>query len=536
MIKPSIRLIAAIWLAIGFVLFRVLYVIIFTGASSGDPLVDMPGISLGGIFSHVTLFGPIGLDGLVRSLISALPFAIAILAFGLFSFFVGPELIGRFALRTKSNFLRALGVGISVLPAIAEAAERVSTALSYRSAPKRYALVPLLETAIARSSAVSEAMLPSAAADPLDDLVLISREAEQSIELKPSDALVVRGVTGSGKTTLLRSIAARPLEPGRQSEASIFGFSASADPKSAASFSRYVPQQPRDLFLEWKLDPSLRTAWLSEGEAVKHAISIALEAKPNLLVLDEPYASLDDASCDELNRQLAEYRNQGGILVVAEHEVRRINLPGAIELTLSDPYARKLTPRSPAVVGREQLFTFEGNAIQQADLIALSGPNGVGKTTYLKRLLARATAQKLSVRFIPERVEDLFLSQSLVQEFELSDKLSKSKPGTTRANFESLLPVSETLGSTHPRDLSAGTKLALALSIVLALKPQLLLIDEPVKGLDTNTRILMAEVLGCVQETGCAIVFATHDAGFASIANKKVELLRGVSQCSPSAL
>ncbi len=535
MIKPSTRLIAAFWLAIGFVLFRVSYAITFTGATAGETLVELPGIKLAGIFSHVTLLGPIGLDGLVRSVLSALPFAIAILAFGVFSFFVGPEVIGKFALRSKSNFLRALGVGISVLPAIAESAQRISKALSYRSAPKRYALVPLLETAIARSSAVSEAMLPAAKVEPTSDRVAVSLEVGQSLELKPADALVVRGATGSGKTTLLRSIAVRPLELARQGQVNIFGFSALTDPKSAASFSKYVPQQPRDLFLDWKLDPALQTAWLSEGEAVKHAISLALEAQPKLLVLDEPYASLDDESCDELNKQLAEYRKQGGILVVAEHETRRINLPDANELHLGELAQPGPVPRLTAVVGSEKVAEFEGTVIQQADLISLAGPNGVGKTSYLLRLLASAKAQKLEVRFIPERVEDLFLSQSLNQEFELSDKLSRSKPGTTRATFESLLPVPKDLGITHPRDLSAGTKLALALSIALAFRPQLLLIDEPVKGLDANTRSLMTEVLGCVQETGCAIVFATHDARFASIANKRVELAKGVSEWLQSA-
>jgi energy-coupling factor transport system ATP-binding protein len=88
---------------------------------------------------------------------------------------------------------------------------------------------------------------------------------------------------------------------------------------------------------------------------------------------------------------------------------------------------------------------------------------------------------------------------------------------------------------THPRDLSAGTKLVLALSIALALRPQLLLIDEPVKGLDTHTRSLMAEVLACVQETGCAVLFATHDQAFAAKANKRIELESGVRQWSGSA-
>jgi ABC-type Mn2+/Zn2+ transport system ATPase subunit len=56
-------------------------------------------------------------------------------------------------------------------------------------------------------------------------------------------------------------------------------------------------------------------------------------------------------------------------------------------------------------------------------------------------------------------------------------------------------------------------------------KPQLLLLDEPVQGLDSRSRAQLAETLRCVQETGCAIVFATHDLFFAkSFADKTISL------------
>ncbi len=535
MIKPSARLNAAFWLAVGFVLFRLVYAVTFTGASSGEVLVNLPGLRLGGIFSHVMLFGPIGADGLLRAITGALPFAAAILAFGVFSFFIGPEQIGRAAVKTKSNFLRAVGVGIAVLPAIAEAAKRIFLALGYRSAPKRFALVPLLETAIARANAISEALILEKRLDPLNDQVLISVDSNTQIRLSAKGALLVRGVTGSGKTTLLRSIAARALDKDRQGAVTVFGFDAITDTQSAASFSKYVSQQPRDSFLDWKVSSSLETAWLSEGEAVKQAISAALAANPKLLVLDEPFASLDAESCVALNHQLSEYRERGGILVIAEHETQRIDIPNAIELRLGTDPTPSIPARTVALVGRERVSEFEGTLINQGDLICVLGPNGVGKTTYLKRLLAHAKTKKLSVRFIPERVEDLFLTQSLANEFALSDKLSRSKPGTTQTAFESLLPLSDAMLITHPRDLSAGTKLVLALSIALALRPQLLLIDEPVKGLDSHTRSLMAEVLACVQETGCAVLFATHDQAFAAKANKRIELESGVRQWSGSA-
>ncbi|MDP4756734.1 MAG: hypothetical protein NWR78_06270, partial [Aquiluna sp.] len=63
----------------------------------------------------------------------------------------------------------------------------------------------------------------------------------------------------------------------------------------------------------------------------------------------------------------------------------------------------------------------------------------------------------------------------------------------------------------HPRDLSRGTRLALAISMQLSHKPQALLVDEPFRGLDLRARELMVESLRCVAETGCAVLFASHE-------------------------
>jgi energy-coupling factor transport system ATP-binding protein len=87
-----------------------------------------------------------------------------------------------------------------------------------------------------------------------------------------------------------------------------------------------------------------------------------------------------------------------------------------------------------------------------------------------------------------------------------------------------MIPLSEPLLRTHPRDLSAGTKLALAIAMQLSYKPEILLIDEPVKGLDPIAREKTAEVLACVAETGCAVIFATHDEHFARSANTQIRI------------
>lgn len=540
MTKPSSRLIASIWLAIGFVLFRLGYAFAFTGASSGRVLIDLPGIRLGGIFSHVRLFGPVGDQGLINVFQSAVPFTLMILAFGVLSYFVGPEQIARLSIRSHSNFLRALAISLATLPALAEAAKRITEALSYRSAPRRYLPIPLFETAIERANAVSQELIASQQPNPTANDVVIyqfvkDQPAPDSVRLEAGDALLVTGETGSGKTTLLRSLAARPRAIDRQLKVEVFGFGAAENPAAVAALSQYVPQQPRERFLNWRLEPneltnlgvaltSTEVAHLSEGEAVRFAIAKALVENPKLLVLDEPYAALDDQAAQWLNLALSEYRAAGGIVVVAEHELSRVDLPMAKTVSLGESQTIDTTVVKPQVASGEQLLVFEGQRIAAGEIICLLGANGVGKTSFLKRLLAVANTESLPARYVPERVEDLFLGQTLLQEFNLSDKLSKSRPGVTRETFESLIQNSQVLLDTHPRDLSSGTKLALALSIAVAQRPKLLLIDEPVKGLDRAARNQMAQVLGCIQEMGCAIVFATHDKNFAAIADRVIGL------------
>jgi len=63
----------------------------------------------------------------------------------------------------------------------------------------------------------------------------------------------------------------------------------------------------------------------------------------------------------------------------------------------------------------------------------------------------------------------------------------------------------------HPRDLSEGQRLALALSVVLAARPAVLLLDEPTRGLDYATKARLVEVLRQRAAEGDTVVLATHD-------------------------
>jgi ABC-type taurine transport system ATPase subunit len=68
----------------------------------------------------------------------------------------------------------------------------------------------------------------------------------------------------------------------------------------------------------------------------------------------------------------------------------------------------------------------------------------------------------------------------------------------------------------HPRDLSEGQRLALALAVVLAASPTLLLLDEPTRGLDYPAKERLTAMLRCYAADGHAIIVATHDVELAA--------------------
>ena len=544
----------ALGLALGFLLFRLIYAVIFTGASAGSTIIPIPGIRLSGVFSHVVLFGSIGDLGLQRAVQAALPFSAAILAFGLISLWITPSKIISFGARSRSGLAGALAIGLATLPSLNDAAKRIGIANKMRSERRSQILIPLLETAIEKAVAVGiRFAIAPRDSRPLANSVWL-RAKGLELQMLPGDVIVISGATGSGKTTLLETlIGIDQLRTGRNSDdvATVFGHDPAKSPAEVSGLIGYVPQQPRTWFvsdsveqelispaLPWITFGTQSLSHLSEGQAVKLSISNALSHKPKLLVLDEPFAALDTQSQAELNALIQAQAQAGVIVVIAEHQLESIDQHNAKWFQLGDSLlpgryepSSLFAPRKLAVVGRDLLLDYSVPKIRdlalppklqihQGERIALLGPNGIGKTS----LLTQLAADFPSARMVPERVEDFFVCQSLAEELARADKVAKAPKGLTQLTLESLVAVDQGLLNTHPRDLSAGTKLALALSMQLSFKPQLLLVDEPVKGLDPIARERAAEVLACVAETGCAIVFATHDETFALSADTRIEL------------
>jgi energy-coupling factor transporter ATP-binding protein EcfA2 len=184
-------------------------------------------------------------------------------------------------------------------------------------------------------------------------------------------------------------------------------------------------------------------------------------------------------------------------------------------------------------------------AIRPGEVVALMGRNGSGKSTLLHTLSGmrrptrgavtvdgrdpqsfRAADLVRHVGLVPQDPGLLLYGESVQAECHAADKVSDLAPGTTMRVLERVLPGMP--ADRHQRDLSEGQRLALALAIVVAPVPQLLLLDEPTRGLDYPSKDRLIRVLRELAEEGHAVVLATHDVELAArVADRAVVLADG---------
>jgi energy-coupling factor transport system ATP-binding protein len=186
-----------------------------------------------------------------------------------------------------------------------------------------------------------------------------------------------------------------------------------------------------------------------------------------------------------------------------------------------------------------------GLAVAAGEVVALMGRNGAGKSTLLHALvgLQRRVAGSIEVGgadpqtlapqallrhvgLVPQEPADLLAAETVAAECAATDRDVRAPAGTTRALLERLAPGIP--DERHPRDLSEGQRLAVALAVVLAAEPPLLLLDEPTRGLDYTAKHRLVEVLRELAADGHAVVLATHDVELAAeVATRTVVVADG---------
>jgi len=164
------------------------------------------------------------------------------------------------------------------------------------------------------------------------------------------------------------------------------------------------------------------------------------------------------------------------------------------------------------------LWALQGQGPRSAGTVHLAGPDADPAT------LAPATARR-HVALVPQSPSDLLYLPTVTQECAAADEQAAAPAGTTRDVLSTLAPGIP--DGAHPRDLSEGQRLALALAIQLAGRPMVLLLDEPTRGLDYTGKARLASLLRTLRSGGRTVLLATHDVEFVAGCADRVVLLAG---------
>ncbi|MEU7056650.1 ABC transporter ATP-binding protein [Streptomyces sp. NPDC046197] len=194
--------------------------------------------------------------------------------------------------------------------------------------------------------------------------------------------------------------------------------------------------------------------------------------------------------------------------------------------------------------------------VAPGEFLALLGPSGCGKTTALRMLAGfehpdagEVLVDGEDVTRVPAHRRDagmVFQSYSLFPHLSALDnvafglRMRKVRTSERRARAAELLELVGLAdkGDRYPHQLSGGQQQRIALARALALRPRVLLLDEPLSALDAKVRLtLREEIRRLQQELGITTLFVTHDQEEAlSIADRVAVMRAGkLEQCAAPA-
>ncbi len=404
-----------------------------------------------------------------------------------------------------------------------------------------------------------------------------------SLELREGEHVVLLGPSGSGKSTLLRALAGlvphfhggvfsgRVVVGGNDTRevrpAELAGTVASVfqDPEDQVVMSQVANEvafglenvgiEPADIWP--RVEEALQVVGaaqladrsvhdLSGGELQRVALAAALALRPQLLLLDEPTSQLDPEGAEsflDVVRAL-----DCAVLLSEQRPARpleradRILFMDAGRIVLDAPRDEALTwlrVHRPLYLAHEPVFACRLKRVRYAygdrtalsgaslevrhgEVVALTGPNGSGKTTLAKIAAGLLVPDEGEVEHAPAAYLAQDPGRHLVTERVLDEVALGADVTRARRALEHVgLAGNE---DRHPRDLSSGERERLALAAVLATEPQLLVLDEPTRGVDPDRKDELCRLLRAeAPERGTLVV--THDLAWAGeVADRIVSL------------
>ncbi|MFW7431242.1 ABC transporter ATP-binding protein [Vagococcus carniphilus] len=268
------------------------------------------------------------------------------------------------------------------------------------------------------------------------------------------------------------------------------------------------------------LDRELST--LSGGEKQRASLAVLLAMDTPILLLDEPFASVDPKSRDDLIQLLVKLKNKGKTILLCDHDLANyqnrvdkvvtLTQVGLVEEPLSilnklpDPILSKHVTSKTSLLTLKDVGYSQGQRelLRPTDfsffegITTLTGDNGTGKSTLLKAM-AQQKKYRGKMSYQNERIRSRrkwyqkmtlavqdasqqFVCLTPEEELTFNVKLNEEQQLKQREVLESLDLIDKLKGSLF--HLSEGQKKMIQLTAMLSLEKELLLLDEPFTGLD----------------------------------------------------
>ncbi len=385
-----------------------------------------------------------------------------------------------------------------------------------------------------------------------------------NLNVEKGEIVVVCGKTGSGKSTLLRHLKKEIAPAGKLSgeinfDTEKIGF-VFQNPEHQIVTDKVYSELAFALENEGVSTDEIKlrvaeiseyfgiTDWyfkkvdeLSGGQKQILNLASAMVANPNVLILDEPIAMLDPIAKETLLHLLGRInRDFETTIIMAEHDVKKVSYLADRIVSIRDGKVSsdvnewlkdeeiKIKPsennQNTSLECKNVWFRYHKNDpdvlrgltfnINEGETFCMLGGNGTGKTTALLTISKVIKAYRGKVKtdkkigIMPQDAKQLFCFETVREELDSVYNDENSKNEMVR-----MMGLEELL-ETHPYDLSGGEQEKLGIAKVIATNPDIILLDEPTKGLDVFLKKEIASLFEELKKQGKTIVVVTHDIDF----------------------